>query len=220
VSVVMQEEAASAKAATELSVDAAEFRLPGAAAASAEPSKPGLGSAAPSAAGKDAEPAPVSAAASSKGVSEAAPLDKATSAKGKGAKAAAVAEATSAKDKDTGTGAVNKDLPTGHPNGIPEENGIDDRESKLTATANGQLAAPESAAHSESSGERREKGGPEAKPKPAKGGAVAAMIAKLNMESGLKGKAQLPNGLPNGSATGKEEPLLNKDPIVVQANGD
>ena len=199
----MQEEAASAKAATELSVDAAEFRLPGAAAAPAEPSKPGLGSAAASAKGK---------------TSESAAVDKATSAEGKDTEAAAVAEATSAKD--TGTGAVVKDLPTGHPNGFAEENGIDDRESKLTATANGQSNDTESAAHSANSGERRANGEPEAKPKPAKGGAVAAMIAKLNMESGLKGKAQLPIGLPNGSATSKEEPLLNKDPIVVQANGD
>lgn len=217
----MQEEAASAKAATELSVDAAEFRLPGAAAAPAEPSKPGPGSAASSADGKDAEPAPVSAAASAKGkISDSAPADKATSAEGKDAEAAAVVEATSAKDQDTGTAAMVKDLPTGHANGIAENNGIDERESKLTVTANGQPTAPECAAHNESSGERREKGEPEAKPKPAKGGAVAAMIAKLNRESGLKGKAQLPNGLPNGSAPGKEEPLLNKDPIVVQANGD
>ena len=108
-------------------------------------------------------------------------------------------------------------LPAVHANGIATENGIDDRHSKAAVTANGQMTT--SAGKSSSGGpEKSGKEGSEAQGKHAKGsGAVAKMIQSL--ESGLKAKGPLPNGLPNGASLGMEEASLKKDPIVVQANG-
>ena len=108
-------------------------------------------------------------------------------------------------------------LPAVHANGIATENGIDDKHSKAAVTANGQVTA--SAGKSSSGGpEKSGKEGSEAQAKHAKGsGAVAKMIQSL--ESGLKAKGPLPNGLPNGASLGMEEAGLNNDPIVVQANG-
>ena len=164
----MQDEATTAKAGTELSVDAAEFRLP-------------QGPAEPTA----------SAAATT--------IDTNS------------AERTSAAE-----------APKGHPaaqtNGITTENGVDEKASKTAATTNG-LETPSESEDSESSTETREEEGVSAQ-KSSKGGAVAKMIAKMNLESNLKEKPAMANGLPNGSAAGKEEALLNKDPIVVQANGE
>ena len=112
--------------------------------------------------------------------------------------------------------------PPPHPNGIPTENGVDDRAISTTALENGLNGTAESVnENGESGAERREDEGADTH-NSARGGAVAKMV--LSLEGGLKGRAApangLPNGLPNGTAPGKEEPLLGKDPIVVQANGE
>ena len=158
----------SGKPATELSADAAEFRLPHEEAA-----------------------APAASAAAA------------------GAETVAAVKAGNAQASED---------PPAHPNGIATQNGIGDRAPNTAAVENGQKDTAENVDDtSESGAERREDEGANAH-KSAKGGAVAKMV--LSLEGGLKGRAALPNGLPNGSAPGKEEPLLSKDPIVVQANGE
>ena len=161
----MQDEATSGKPATELSADAAEFRLPHEEAA-----------------------AP-----------------------------AASVEAETSTATNAGSAQAPKDPPA-HMNGIATENGIEDSASNNTASENG-LKSPAENVHekSESGAERRDDEVASAQ-KSGKGGSVAKMV--LSLEGSLKGRAALGNGLPNGITPGKEEPLLSKDPIVVQANGE
>lgn len=134
------------------------------------------------------------------------------------AAAPAVVPAKSAAGSTANGAASEADATRGlHANGIATENGIDDRHSKATVTANGQMTT--SAGKSSSDGpEKSGREGSEAQAKHTKAsGAVAKMIQSL--ESGLKAKGPLPNGLPNGASLGMEEASLKKDPIVVQANG-
>ncbi len=158
----------SAKPATELSADAAEFRLP-----HEEAAAPAASVAAP--------------------------------------------EAETSAAADVGKAQAPEDHPA-HMNGIATENGIDDSASNTTASENGLKSTAENVhENSESGAERREDQVANAQ-KSGKGGSVAKMV--LSLEGGLKGRAALGNGLPNGISPGKEEPLLSKDPIVVQANGE
>lgn len=160
--------AASGQPATELSADAAEFRLPHEEAA-----------------------APAASAAAA------------------GAETGTIIKAGNAQ--------ASQDSPA-HPNGIATENGIGDRARNTAAVENGLNGTAEDVDDtSESGAERREDEVANAH-KSGKGDAVAKMV--LSLEGSLKGRAALANGLPNGNAPGKEEPLLSKDPIVVQANGE
>ena len=165
----MQAEDTSVKPATELSADAAEFRLPHE---------------------ETAAPAAFAAAA--------------------GAETGAAVKAGNVQASED---------PPAHPNGIATENGIGDRAPHTAAVENGLTDPAENVDDtSESAAERREDDKGAIAHNSGKGGAVAKMV--LSLEGGLKGRAALPNGLPNGSAPGKEEPLLSKDPIVGQANGE
>ena len=136
------------------------------------------------------------------------------------AASASAPEANTNTTKEAGDTQVPKEAPP-HPNGITSENGIDDRARSTTALQNGlngtAQSVNENSESGESGAERREDEGANAH-KTAKGGAVARMVVSL--EGSLKGRAALANGLPNGTTPSKEEPLLGKDAIVVQANGE
>lgn len=135
------------------------------------------------------------------------------------AAAAAVSSAADGPAKDSAAADVIKKVPAAETNGIVMETDVGERVENTESMANGQQTASDCAdsADSEHGAETKDEGA-EAKTKPGKGGSVARMI--LSLESSMKVKAPLANGLPNGSAPGRPEAHLSKDPIVVQANGE